>query len=40
MAAWAKYCDGVEVSEEVFRTLAAFAPTGTQAMIGRTDFGY
>ncbi len=29
MAVWARYSDGVEVSDKVFKTLAAFAPTGT-----------
>jgi tagatose-1,6-bisphosphate aldolase len=29
MAVWARYSDGVEVSDTVFKTLAAAAPTGT-----------
>ena len=29
MAVWARFSDGVEVSESVFKTLAKFAPSGT-----------
>ncbi len=29
MAVWAKYADGVEVSDSVFKVLAKFAPSGT-----------
>ena len=29
MAVWAKYTDGVEVSDSVFKVLAKFAPSGT-----------
>jgi tagatose-1,6-bisphosphate aldolase len=39
MAVWAKYSDGVEVSEEVFRTLASFAPAGTLDVFASDQHG-
>jgi len=39
MGTWAKFPDGVEVSEEVFRALAKFAPTGSLDVFASDQHG-
>lgn len=39
MAAWAKYPDGIEVPEGVFRVLAKFAPTGSLDVFASDQHG-